>query len=68
MRLNIQKNIFEIILKKFLFQKCPQEQKDIDEFFKQIADENNPFIKNYFYIIENKKNIYSRNVEWNRKF
>ena len=40
------KNIFEIILKKFL---------DIDEFFKQIADENNPFIKNHFYIVENEK-------------
>ena len=38
-----------------MFQKCPQEQKDIDEFFKQITDENNPFIKNYFYIIENEK-------------
>ena len=49
------KNIFEIILKIFLFQKCPQEQKDIEEFFKQIADENNPFIKNYFYIVENEK-------------
>ena len=46
------KNIFEIILKKFLFQKS---QKDIDEFFKQIADDNNPFIKNYFYFVENEK-------------
>ena len=34
------KNIFEIILKKF---------------FKEITDENNPFIKNYFYIVENEK-------------
>ena len=56
MYLNIQKiKIFEIILKKFLFQKCPQEQKDIDKFFKQFADENNPFINNYFYIVENEK-------------
>ncbi len=47
------KNIFEIILKKFLFQ-IQKRQKDIDEFFKQIVDENNPFIKNYYYIVENK--------------
>ncbi len=37
MSLNIQKNIFEIILKKCFFQKCSQEQKDIDEFLKQIV-------------------------------
>ena len=49
------KDIFEIILKKYLFQKCPQEQKDIDEFFEQIGDENNPFIINYFFIVENEK-------------
>ena len=49
------KNIFEIILNKYLFQKCPKEKENIDKFFEQISDENNPFIKNYFYITKNRK-------------
>ena len=49
------KNIFEIILNKYLFQKYPQKKEDIDKFFEKISDESNPFIKNYFYITKHKK-------------
>ena len=49
------KNIFQIILNKYLFQKCPQEENDIQLFLKNISDENNSLIKNYFYIVKNPK-------------
>ena len=49
------KNIFQIILNKFLFQKCPKEDNEIKAFFDKISDQNNSFIKNYYYIVKNPK-------------
>ena len=49
------KNIFQIILNKFLFQKIPKEEEEIKSFFDKISDENNSFIKNYNFIVKNPK-------------
>ena len=45
----------QIILNKFLFQKCPKEENEIKAYFYKIADQNNSFIKNYYYIVKNPK-------------
>ena len=52
------KDIFEIMLNKFLFQECPNKKTDIENFFKEIKyEEDNSFIKNYFYIVKNNKKL-----------
>ena len=48
------KDIFEIMLNKFLFQECPNKKTDIENFFKEIKyEEDNSFIKNYLKITKN---------------
>lgn len=38
-----------------MFQKCPKEENEIKAFFDKISDQNNSFIKNYYYIVKKPK-------------
>ncbi len=49
------RSIFEIILEKYLFKISPTEENDIQKFMKDIVNENESFIKNYYIIIVNEK-------------